>query len=197
MTHTVRTLLKLGAVSAALMLAACGSPDRQSPSLDLPLTAPSGASGIVADFIEVCSLSMIDQPAAIRALSERGWQAPSPENMQQMAALGGGFASEGENGEQMQIFSIDYPHVEGVSCQLTSTFVEATPDFSPVAQIPGLLGDFTTYGDGREQGQLGRFSGIGPDGRPVILQVLSTGDIFFNLSMTTTRPVTPSDPNQE
>ncbi len=196
MTHTVRTLLKLGAVSAALMLAACGSPDRQTPSLDLPLTAPASASGIVADFIEVCSLSMIDQPAAIAALSERGWQPPGADSMQQIAAFGG-FASEGENGEQMQIFSIDYPHVEGVSCQLTSTFIETIPDFSPMADIPGLIGGFKTYGEGLEQGQLGQFSGIGPNGYPVTVQVLSTGDIFFNLFMTTTRPVKPSDPNQE
>ena len=178
------------------MLAACGSSDRQTPSLDLPLSAPAGTATIVADFIEVCSLSLVDQAAAIAALNERGWQAPSADNMLQMAAFGG-YASERENGEQMQISSIDFPHVEGVTCQLTSTFVDETPDVSPVARIPGLIGDFKTYGDGSDTGRIGRFSGIGPDGRPVILQTLSTGDIFFNLSMTTTRPVKPSESNQE
>ena len=73
MTHFARTALRLGAALAALALTACGASDRQSPSLDLPLSAPNGASGMVADFIEVCSLSMIDRAAAITALSERGW----------------------------------------------------------------------------------------------------------------------------
>jgi hypothetical protein len=196
MTHSVRTLLKLGAVSAALVLSACGSSDRQTPSLDLPFTAPAGASKVLTDFIEVCSLSMIDRSAAISALDARGWQAPSAGDIQQMAAFGG-YASESENGEQLQIISIDFPHVDGVTCLISSTYLDETPDFSPVGEIPGMLGEITSYGDGSDEGQLGRFSGIGPDGYPLTIQVLSNNDLFYNLSMTTTRPVKPSDSNQE
>lgn len=196
MTRSVRTALTWSAVFAALALTACGSSDRQTPTLDLPLTAPTGADQILTDFIEVCSLSMIDQPAAIRALSQRGWQAPSAGDIQQMAAFGG-YASEFENGEQLQIFPIDFPHVEGKTCLISSTNFEAAPDFAPLTRISGLLGEITAYGDGSETGRMGRFSGIGPDGYPLTIQVLNNDDLFFNLSMTVTRPVKPSKSNQE
>jgi len=196
MVRSVRTALTWSAVAAALALAACGSSDRQTPSLDLPLTAPTGADQILTDFIEVCSLSMVDQPGAIGALNERGWQAPSAGDLQQMAAFGG-YASEFENGEQLQIFPIEFPHVEGKTCLVSSTYFESVPDFSPLTRIPGLLGDITSYGDDGDSGQIGRFSGIGPDGYPLTIQVLNNDDLFYNLSMTVTRPAKPSKSNQE
>ena len=196
MTHLAQTALKLGAAFAALALTACGSSDRQSPSLDLPLSAPQGVSGVMADFIEVCSLSMTDRTAAISALSERGWQAPSSGDVQQMAAFGG-YMSESETGEQLQIYTVDFPHVEGVSCQLTSTYFEEMPNFSALAEIPGLLGDFKSFSNSGDESQLGRFSGIAPNGYPLTVQLITNSDFFYTLIMTTTRPVRPSESNQE
>ena len=113
-----------------------------------------------------------------------------------MAAFGG-YMSESETGEQLQIYTVEFPHVEGVSCQLTSTSVDQQPDFSSLANIPGMLGEFTSYGDGIDESQLGRFSGIAPDGYPLTIQLISNADFFFTLIMTTTRPVRPSESNQE
>ena len=63
-------------LSYLAVLAACSASDRQTPTLELPLVAPDGAKGIVADFIEVCSVAMNDRQGAISLLSERNYVVP-------------------------------------------------------------------------------------------------------------------------
>lgn len=197
MPSAARNPILASAAAAALMLTACGSSDRQTPTLDLPLEAPAGASNVVADFVELCSLVMIDQSAAITAISQRDrWKAPSGSILDEAVAFGG-FVSEGENGESFQIFSLDFPHVEGVSCQIVGSLPDQHPDLSALADLPGMLGAYQTVGTGDDVSQIGRFSGIGPDGYPVTLQVVSNPNLFFTLAMTSTRPVKPSASNPE
>ncbi|MEO1189890.1 MAG: hypothetical protein AAFW60_12545, partial [Pseudomonadota bacterium] len=148
MHSAARTSVLANAVATALLLTACGSSDRQTPTLDLPLSAPEGTSGVVADFIEICSLAMIDRTAAMTAISGRdAWTAPRGSDLDEAAAFGG-FVSEGENGESFQIFQLEFPHVEGVSCQIVGSLPAEDPDVSVITEIPGLQGEVRTVGTG-------------------------------------------------
>ena len=185
-----------GLAIAVFALGACGASDRQTPTLELPLVAPDGAQGIVADFIEVCSVAMSDQQGAIALLSERDYVVPDASDLVQMAAMGG-HMSEDADGNTIQIIPIDFPHVNGVTCNVYGIPLEEMPDVSAVERIAGLQGTMSAMGFGEDRSKLGRFSGIGPDGYPIAVQVMTSDDSFFNLSMTTTRPVDPADTTQE
>ncbi len=196
MRSSIRSFAFAGAALTGLALTACGSSDRQTPTLDLPLTAPDGTDGVLADFIDICSLSLVDQPAAIEQLSEREWSVPGGSSMEQVAAFGGHF-SENAEGYTIQFVPVDYPHLKGTNCFVVGMPEGELPDLSPLQDIDGLQGTLQSSGFGGDDNQLGRFSGIAPSGYPVTIQAIKTNNRFINLIMTTTRPVKPTDTTQE
>jgi len=195
----VRSSGLFAASLSALFLSACsGAGDRQSPTLELPFVAPEGAPTIVTDFIDVCSLSMSDQPAAIKLLSDRGWSSADLDSMAEVAAFGG-YMAENEAGQTLQIIPVDFPHLQGRTCMLVglAEIDEALPDFSSLDQIDGLMGGLQSAGLPNRRGSVGRYSGIAPSGHPITIQVITNDDTFFNANITLMRPVRPTATNSE
>ena len=191
----VSRLSQIGAAIAALAVSACGASDRQAPTIDLPLTAPEGTNRIVKDFLEICSLSVNDIDTAIEALDRSFWLVDQSAN--QTVEMMGGHQSESIRSASFQIIPIDFPHADGVTCQVLNPDAETMPDFAELSNLEGFQGAIEEFGIGPSASRIGRFSAIAPDGYPVTVQLFVRGERFYNLSMTTMRPRQPSESNQE
>lgn len=185
--------MRWGSVVAAVALAACTQASGPSePRTMLPLTAPAGATGVVKDFIEVCSQGLVDANKAVGAAGSRGWK-PAADGVA-MAAAGSFVLTHGDDSpdrSQLLINDINYPHQHSRTCQLIVLDVDALngpPDLSAIDKIEGIKGGVVQF---PAMGSRGLWSFIGPEGDVVTISTIFSPPRILQLNMGTSHRLPP------
>ena len=175
---------------SAIMLAGCGG--ENEPRVDLPIKAPDGAHHLVADFIDICSLSFVNRDAAMQLADDREWTSEVPEADLMAQFTGISMYVDDRSGAQLQIMPIAYPHLDIKMCMLNLfdyTIEGDDVDLSIIHSIDGLQGGFMPM-PGDADG-VGRWSFIGPSGDPVIIQAMRPTSSFLQMHMSTQKRLYP------
>ena len=177
----------------ALGFAACGGEQDNEVRVALPLSAPDGAHELVADFVDICSLSLVDRGEAMQLADDRGWASEVPQADLMAQFTGMAMYSDPNSGAQLQITPIAYPHLDIKLCMVNlfdHDFDEDDLNLSVIHEIDGLQGGFFPM-PGDADG-VGRWSFIGPNGEPVILQAMRPTASFVQLHMSTDKRLYPN-----
>ena len=103
---------------SAFLLVGCSGESRDEVRFDLPLKAPEGGHSLVADFVDICSLSLVDQSSAKKLAVERGWNSEVAD-MDLMAQFAGmAVYTDEKTGANLQMMPVVYPHLDIKICMI-------------------------------------------------------------------------------
>ena len=177
---------------AVLSLAAC---DTQEARVPLPLSAPDGAHQMVTDFVDICSLYLVDRKASAALARARGWS-DEMTSSDMAAQLTGVSMFEKEDPDAMlQFIPAVYPHLESRMCMVMLPFadeVDGDMDLSAIHQIDGLQGGFMPMPGGDAHG-VGRWSFVAENGQTVLVNAMRPTSTFVQLNMSTHKDLKPTD----
>lgn len=187
--------MRIAALSfLALTITACGGVSGNGEKrVALPLEAPEGAHRLVADFVDICSLYLVDRDQSMQLAKSRGWS--NDDTGGDMAAMFTGMAvfMDEQSDANLQMMPSVFPHLEAKTCMLfTSSFDDKASeiDLSAIHSVEGLQGGFMPLPGAGAKG-IGRWSFIGPNGEPVTIQAMRPTDSLTQIHMTTTNRLYP------
>ncbi len=171
------TLLALGCVVAL------GS-SAEAAGVKLPIAPPSGASSLLADYLDICSTGLKTVSDGGHVATEKGWKAVGEEangSGKGEAAAGLFSATKGKDGDFLTISRVEFPHVIATTCQMVLVKKPDDLDTSVLAKIDGVVAGGGVVG--MKQPGAGFWSFVDDAGEVVTMTAIPAGGTHFVLSM--------------
>ena len=172
-----RALLALGCVVAL-------ASSVEAAGVKLPITPPSGASSVLADYLDICSTGLKTVSDGGQVAAAKGWKAVGGEangSGKGEGAAGLFSATKGTNGDFLTISRVAFPHVIATTCQMVLVKKPADLDTSVLTKIDGVVvGDGVV---GMNQPGAGFWSFVDDTGEVVTMTAIPAGGTHFVLSM--------------